>query len=152
MDEHVANTLTAKKDGGCDYNNGASSNPVSYPVTNEFSGQTINVLFDRPDIIEILVRVTASAMSSVQDPTAAIKKAVLDYKNGLIEGESGLTVGTSVSSFELAGAINKQSPAIFVHKVEISLVSPLVYSCDEIPIEIWQKADIQDSSITVILV
>lgn len=150
-DTDVANTLTAKKDGGCNYNNGASANPASVPITNIFSGQTINVLFDRPDIIEILVKVTASAASSVQDPTQAIVQAILNYAAGLIEGEAGLTVGTSVSCFELAGAITNQSPAIFVHNVQTSLVSPLDYSNDEILITKWQKADIQATSITVVL-
>jgi uncharacterized phage protein gp47/JayE len=150
-DESVATTLTNVKGGGCNYNNGASGNPISFPYTNPFSGQTINVLFDRPDIIEILVRVTAQQNTSVQDPTAAIVQAILDYKNGLIEGEEGLVVGQSVSPFELSGAINKESPGIFVQKVEISLVSPLDYTTNVITIEKWQKADIQATSITVIL-
>lgn len=150
-DQAVATTLTNVKGGGCNYNNGASSNPVSYPYTNPFSGQTIDVLFDRPDIIQILVQVTAQQSTSVQNPTTAIVQAILDYQNGLIEGERGLVVGQSVSPFQLAGAINKEAPGIFVQQVEISLVSPLDYTTDVIPIQVWQKANIQASSITVIL-
>lgn len=150
-DDDVANALTAVKDGGCNYNNGASLINVDVPVTNPFSGQVIDVLFDRPDEIQILVKVTASAASSVQDPVAAIKQAILDYAKGLIEGEVGLVVGMNVSCFELAGAITSESPAIYVQNLQTSLVSPLDYSNAEITIEKWQKAIIQDSSITVVL-
>jgi hypothetical protein len=145
----VADTLTATKDGGCNYNNGASGNPQTVPVTNIYSGQTIDVLFDRPDLIQILVRVTVNADASVQDPITSTQQAILDYANGLIEGEEGLIVGMNVSTFELAGAVNKENPAIYVQNMETSLVSPLNYSNAEIPIEIWQRALIQQSSIIV---
>lgn len=149
-DTDVANTLTEVKDGGCDYNNGASGNPVSVPITNPFSGQTINVLFDRPDKIQILVKVFYSAQTSVQNPQQVITQAILDYAGGLVSGEQGLIVGQNVSCFELAGAINIESPALYIQNVQTSLISPLSYSNAEIVIEKFQKAVIESTSITVV--
>lgn len=150
-DLDVATALTAKKSGGCAYNNGASGDPVTQPVTQSISGQTINVLFDRPDIIEILARATIRSTGAVQDPESLVKQAILDYANGQLDGEPGLVVGASVSPFELAGAVNREQPTIYVQKMEISLASPVAYQTTEIPIELWEKARISEGSISVII-
>lgn len=151
VDDAVAKAIQSKKSAGSNYNNGASGNPKSIPVTDPFSGQTINVLFDRPDEIEIIVQATVSATTSVQNPQAAVVKAILDYAAGLLDGEPGLTVGTSVSSFELAGACNREAPGIFVHNMEIKKVGGS-FSSAEIAINLWEIAQILEGSITVIIV
>lgn len=145
----VATTITNKKGGGCNYNNGPGT-PVSQPYTNPYSFQTINVLFDRPEYITILVQVTIR-ISNVDggDPVSAVKQAIIDYANGDIDGEDGLGVGDNVSPFELAGAINIYVPGVFVSKLEIAATTP-PFSTDEIPISIWQRAIITEDSISVI--
>lgn len=150
-DDAVAKAIQSKKSAGANYNNGASGSPKSIPVTDPYSGQVINVLFDRPDEIEILVQATVSATTSVQNPEQAVKQAILDYANGLLDGEPGLTVGTAVSCFELAGAVNREAPGIFVHNMETKVVSGS-FSNAEIPIALWEIAQILDGSITVIIV
>lgn len=125
--------------------------PKSVPVTDPYSGQTISVLFDQPATIQIAVKVTAKANSSLQDIIGIIQTAVVNYANGLIENDAGLTVGTPVSCFDIAGAINITAPTIFVYKVETALL-PLTnvpFSSDLIEILPYQKATIVINSVTV---
>jgi hypothetical protein len=60
-------------------------------------------------------------------------------------------VGAAVSCFELAGAVNREAPTIYVQNMETSLTSPIVYSNAEITMDIWQKAVIVETSITVVI-
>lgn len=150
-DSDIAESITNTKGGGCSYNNGPGTH-VSVPVTNQFSGQVINVKFDRPLIVQILVRATIGINQAIEDPAAAVRKAIVDYSNNMVPGTTGLIVGADVSCFELSGAVNRESPELFVQNMEISLVSPLSFSNNSIPIAGWQKAVIEQSSITVILI
>lgn len=150
-DTDVANTLNNKKGGGCSYNNGPGIN-VSVPVTNAFSNQVINVLFDRPVLIPILVKVTIGINQAIEDPATAAINALIAYSNNMISGETGLVVGQTVSCFELAGAINRQAPELYVQNLEISLISPVNFSNNPIPISVFEKATITPSSITVIII
>lgn len=149
-DADVASTLVTKKSGGCAYNNG-NGVPISETVTEPFSGQVMTVLFDRPTDKQILVQVTAKAPASIQDPTTAIKNAIIDYSQGLIDGLGSLGVGDPVSAFELSSAVTAENPTIFVKQVLISFDFPLDFSCDQLPINIWEKALIIAANITVTL-
>lgn len=149
-DLDVANAIASKKSGGANYNNGASALPVSQAITVPFSNQIMNILFDRPDQIEILVKVYYKPATSVQDPGEAIRTAILDYAAGRLDGEAGLIVGQAVSSFELGGAINRETPSLYIQKVEITKAIAPAYSTAEVPIAIWEKANIAESSILVV--
>lgn len=69
----------------------------------------------------------------------------------MIVGETGLVVGQTVSCFELAGAINRQAPELYVQNLQISLISPVDFSNNPIPIAVYQKATLSPSDITVII-
>ena len=141
----VAEALNSVKSGGCNYNGS-----TTVTITDPYSGQPAIVKFDRPTIIPILVRATVINSSAQVQPVTAVRKAILDYANGLIAGEDGLVVGASVSPFELAGAVNEEVPGLFVQNMEISLASPINYVTSVIPILIFQQAQILEGSITVI--
>jgi uncharacterized phage protein gp47/JayE len=145
-DQDIAATLVDSKSSGSDYNGDQVVDYVE-PV----SGQTYEVKFDRPDLVAILARVTVKVSGATADPDVLVRTALLAYVNGEIEGESGFTVGTSVSPFELAGAINIMSPGLYVQKVEIRKQASGSYAVDEIPIEIFEKATLSDGGITVIV-
>lgn len=146
-DLDVATTILEKKSGGAGYNGSVTVN-----VVNADSGQTYPVTFDRPTDVDIQTRVTIKASSSIVDPVAAVKEAVLAFANGELEEEPGFTVGNDVSSFELAGAINRLYPTIYVQKVELSLATPTVWSTDPIAIALDEIAAIASGAITVVLV
>ncbi len=141
----IATAILSKKSGGCNYNGSVTQN-----VTEPASGQVYPVKFDRAIEIPILIRVTIYPLTAVVDPEAAIVDAILKYATGQIDGEDGFVVGGSVSPFELAGAITCLYPAIFVRKVEISLLSPISYSTNELLIPINSIATISPGNISVI--
>jgi uncharacterized phage protein gp47/JayE len=145
-DADVAATILNKKSAGADYNGAVTVN-----VIEPASGQTYAVKFDRPAPIAIQTRVTIKASSSITDPVAAVKEAVLAFANGELEEEPGFTVGNDISSFEIAGAINRVYPTIYVQKVELSLASPTVWSTDPITIALDEIATILSGAITVVI-
>ncbi len=148
-DGDVAASLLDAKNGGAGWNTGPGT-PVTVNVTDPYSGQIYPVEFDRPIDVPVLARVYVRVIGATGDPATLVRSAILNFANGLLEGEAGFTVGASVSPFELAGAINIQSPGLYVQKLEVCTVASGVYDVDEIPLEIWEKASIIESGITVI--
>lgn len=144
-DEDVARALLAKKSLGADWNG-----DVEVIVIDPSSEQSYPVRFDRPDIIPILVRVTVRVLNPLINPQTAVRQAILTYANGELEGEDGFTVGTDVSPFELASAVNRQEPGIFVQNLEVALSPGGTFSAATLPIEIFEKASVTESAIQVV--
>ncbi len=147
----VATMIYNRKSGGCNYTNGASMINVSQDVTDPTSGQVQTILFDRPDLIPILVQVYVNNNSFITNITSVVQNAILDYVNGLQEGNAGLVVGVSVSSFALAAAVNIEVPGLLITNLLITLASAIDFETTEIPIDVWQQATISQSSIAVII-
>lgn len=127
--------------------------PQDIVITDSFSGQEVNVLFDTPAFVPILVQVTAKANSSVRDIVTVIQNAVVNYANGAIAGDPGLGVGVNVSCFNIAGAINIVEPGIYIQSVETAIVGPSPsFSSDTIDIAVFQQALVQLSAVAVTLV
>ena len=118
----IATTLTNTKSGGCSYNNGLGIQ-IQQPVTNQYSGQIITVLFDKPSMVNIVMTITVSELSSVQDLQTAVANAVVAYANGEVEYMNGFVVGAAVSPFQIAAAITQQIAGIFVQDVQIAISS-----------------------------
>lgn len=146
-DTDIAQALLKNKSAGAGWN-GA----VEVEAIDPASGQRYHVQFDRPTLRNFLTRVTVRAGSSVTDPQVVVREAILAYSENRIDGETGFTVGTSVSPFELAAAVNRFAPSIFVQRLEVSNRSPIDYVTTEIPLDIWEKASITPSGIQVIVV
>lgn len=145
-DQAVALALLANKTAGAAWN-GATSVTVIEPS----SGQSYAVLFDRPEEVNILARITVRQGMSVVDAQAVIPGVIVAYANGQQDGERGFIVGGNVSPFELAGAINREYPGLFVALVEV-MVAGGSWQAVEIPIAVNQVARIQASSVTVVVV
>lgn len=118
----IATTLTNTKSGGCSYNNGLGIQ-VQQDVTNQYSGQVIEVLFDRPSIVNISMQITISALSTVQDATTAVQNAVVTYADGEVPYMSGFVVGAPVSPFQISAAIAQQISGVFVQSVQVAIIS-----------------------------
>lgn len=141
-DLDIAAAMLENKSSGCGWN-GSTTVDVIEPA----SGQAYEVEFDRPSEISILVKVTTTNGS-----TANITQAVVDYANGLISGFPGFVVGADASPWEIAGAITTLYPNYYINKIELSLVSPVSYSTDNIPIAVDEVAYTQSSFVTVVVV
>lgn len=145
-DEDVAFAIL-RKSLGCNMNG-----ETEVVVTDPYSGQEVTVKFDRPTTVPMLARVTVSTANALVDPQSAVRTAILAYAAGEIPDEDGFVVNGSVSPFELAGAINKLYPTLYVKKVEIAEVSGSpVFSTDTLPILLNEIATITSSAITVLI-
>ena len=138
---NIAAAMLENKSSGAAWNGG-----TSVAVVEPASGQTYTVLFDRPAVISILVKVTTPNGNA-----DAVVQSVLDYAAGNINGITGFVVGEDVSPFEISGAITAENPGIFITKVEITLsTAPTSWSTDVIVIGLNQIAYTQSSYITVV--
>lgn len=146
-DEDIANAYYDSRSGGTDFNGS-----TSFTVVDPISSQPIVVKFDRPEIKPKQVRITVRSTTGV-DQRDAIKGAIVDYANGLIDGEVGFIVGGNVSPFEIAAAVNEQVSNVFVRKCEVAEFSSTPeYTTDTIETAIFEKASISESNIIVVVV
>ena len=151
----VAEALTSKKSAGAAYVNtdGAGQGvPVAQNVTVPFSGQVIEVKFDRPTVKPVLVDITVKVVGAVQTPVTATKEAIVAYANGELDGIPGLVVGQNVSAFEIAGAVTSQYPGLYVPEVLIAFSPTPPASSDELEVEIYEQASIASVDITVTVI
>ena len=126
---------------------------VEVSVVEPASGQTYLTRFDRPDIVDVQIRLTARVPSSVVDPVATIRQSILDYSNGLIGDDDGFVVDADVAPFEIGAAVNMQNPQIFISNVEVADKSDTPsYSTDVLPIATNAKAVVIESDIDVVIV
>lgn len=142
-DVEIAKALKDTKTIGGGYNG-----DQTVTITDEVSGQPYAIQFDRPEPVELFVRVTVkpSAVNAQQ----VVRNAVNMMAAGDIDGDEGLTVGRSVSTFEISAAINFVEPTLFVRKVELS-TDGATWSTDEQAILIYQIASISESAVQVIV-
>lgn len=146
-DNDVALMLLRKKSMGAGWN---GSTVVA--VVEPFSGQDYDVKFDRPDIIQIYVRVTvATNGAAYPDVPALVRAAMVSYADGLQDGETGFVVGGDVSPFELAAAVNRVAAPLYVRACTLS-TDGITFSAAEIPILINQKAALLAGDIAVTVV
>lgn len=145
-DADVAATILARKSLGA-----KMMGAVTVNVTDAASGQVYAVKFSRPTPVPIIVRVTAKNINAVGDPSALIKASILNYAAGLVDGERGLVVGVGVSPFELAGAVNRDSPGLYVQKCEVATAASGVFQTTELAIAVNELATLNDAGISVVL-
>lgn len=112
-DNEIAAALKATKTLGAGYNG-----VESVTIIDEFSGQEYTVLFDRPEPINLFVRVTVRESSL--NAQSLIPDAIIDANAGNVAGADPLMVGLDVSPFELSAAINFVEPRLMVLRVELS--------------------------------
>jgi hypothetical protein len=123
---------------------------VSVQYTDPISNQLVTVKLDRPTLKPLKCSIEATVGQS-QNAEADIKKAVIAYANGEVAGEDGFQLGLDSSPFEVASGVNVQLPEISVKKCQLAKVSdPL--STDTVINKVYEKATIQESDITVLLV
>lgn len=142
-DEDIAMALYMTNSAGCDY-----SGDTTVMVTDPWTEQEYEVAFDRPNEVEIDVKVYVKVDSGTGNVKEAINAAILDYQYGNIENVDGLQVGQEVSPFEISSAINIAVPGVFVNKVMIAKHGKSL-SSDVININLNEIARIKNGNITI---
>lgn len=112
-ESQIAEALKATKTLGANFNGS-----VSVTIVDSISGQDYSIKFDRPEEINLFVRVTVKA--STLNAQSIIPDALMEANAGNIEGADPLAVGVDVSPFELAAAINFVEPRLVILGVELS--------------------------------
>ncbi len=128
----------------------AFNGSVSYDYTDPISGQLSEVLIDRATEVPIKCTIEARVSQS-QNAVEDITQAILDYAEGLVEGEPGFSLGLDASPFEVASAVNAQLPDVFVKKCQLAKIGDS-FSTDTITNAIYEKSTIVRGEITVVLV
>ncbi|AWM79279.1 hypothetical protein DKL61_02290 [Gammaproteobacteria bacterium ESL0073] len=143
-DNQIAQSLLNSKSLGAGYNG-----QQKLEVIELVSGQSYEVQFDRPENVLIYIKVTVKASSSTFDPQLVIPNVIMNYAKGEQAQEQGFMIGSTVSSFEIAAAINKEYPSLFIKKIEIS-TDAINYSSQEIEIALNQIAETSEGLIRVV--
>ena len=145
-DASIAEALSQSKSDGANWNGS-----TSIAVMDPFSGQSSNVLFQRPTAVPLAIRVTIRA-STGADVSAEVRQAVLDYAAGNVTGERGFVVGVDATPFEVGAAVNFQVSGVFVRTVEMSEnPSSPTFGTGAIDIELDEIPTIIEANITVVL-
>ena len=143
-DTDVAAALLANKSLGCGW-----SGDVTVDVVEPVSGQEYPVTFMRPDLTTIYASVTVKPVAgSSGSPAQAVRDAILAFAAGDQAGEPGLTIGQDVSPFELAGAVNRASPDLYVSSVLVG-TDPMALAATPVAITIAQRALLIGGNIAV---
>jgi len=143
LDSEIGAALLAKKSLGCGWNG-----DTTVTVTDPVSGQDYDVQFQRPDAIPIYAAVTVVVTGAGANPAALVREAMVAYANGEQAGEAGLVIGQDVSAFELAGAVNRAAPELYVTNLVIG-TSPGSLATTPIPITITERAQLIAGNIVV---
>lgn len=125
-DQQIADALWSRHMGGQPYDFGVNQGvPVNPPdgiqVVDPGSQRAYFVKFTRPVMYDLYAYVEVkqgTGTATAHD----IQQTVVDYANGLINGEDGFVVGASVSAFEIGGAIAQRYPGMYVKKVAVAAV------------------------------
>lgn len=147
--QEIGEALFRAKTAGAAFN-GAEAVNVTDPIT----GVINEVLFDLPQAQDFLVRVSVRRGTFSGDIPGTVTDAVVRYANGEIDGETGFIVGGSVSPFEIAGAIAREAPGLFVALVEVRNTSAPgggTWETTEISLAINEVARAIPGSVTVIV-
>jgi uncharacterized phage protein gp47/JayE len=143
LDNDIGLMLLRKKSMGAGYN-GDTTVDVQDPVT----GQFYEVLFQRPEEVQIYMQVTVKAGAPFADVPGTIRAAILAYANGGQEGEDGFVVGGDVSAFEIASAVNRVAAPIYITNLLLS-TDNVTFSAATIPLTISQVARTTAGNIAV---
>jgi hypothetical protein len=120
--------MYAARNSGCPWDFGAAGMGVPYNAPN---GVTINdpttglpykVLFTTPILYDAYVNITVKQTAAQSPGATAISGAIMKYASGLEDGEPGLLIGTSLSSFEVSGSVCRQYPGLYVKSCQVAAV------------------------------
>lgn len=155
----IAAALYAAHQGGCPWDYGAAGmgTPVNSPsgitVYDPATGLPYSVLYTTPDLLEAYVNITVVQQNSVSSPAPSIQNAMVNYATGQEQGEPGLVIGANVSAFEMAGAVARQLPGMYIKTCQVACVpvgdpAPTTFEY-EVVLTPYQQAQLLSNNINV---
>jgi hypothetical protein len=160
--QDIANALYAAHQGGCPWDYGTAGEGVQVGAPNgvlvydPITNQPYYVKYNTPVMYDVYVAITVVQKQSVSSPVPAVQTAILNYANGLEQGEPGLVVGANISAFEMAGAVARQIPGMYVRSCLVAAVThgspapsyPSAY-VSEFVMSPWQQGELAINNISV---
>lgn len=140
--DEIANTILEKKSAGCNWNNG-NGHAQSVSITNAYSGQVFNVLFDLPILLPMQIQMTVSNPGGIINLINAIQTLIYNYSL------TNWTVNQNISAYDLSGVILQTYPTIIIHSFQVAVGAPTPVWLSEYLTEIYQKPTINLPSIQV---
>ncbi|QDH49674.1 baseplate J protein [Pantoea phage Kyle] len=164
-DQVIAEALFRAKQGGQPFDFASKGGitqgrpvmgPNGVPVVDPVSKVTYYVKFMRPVMMDLYVQITVARGTSIANADD-IKRALIYYSEGLIQGEEGFVVGASASAFELSGAVSNQYPGLYVKDVKVAAVAagsaaPTAGFSTEVVALAWQRFQINVGFVQVTVV
>jgi hypothetical protein len=159
----IAQALYAAHPGGgaWDYGGSGMGTPVSSPngvqVTDPATGLPYYVKYTSPIALTGYVYIQVHNLYSTA-AYQAVQNAIMNYATGQEAGEPGLTIGASFSAYEIAGAVNRQLPGIYVKvcAVYVGASAPPAYPnvawLQEVVAQPYQQIQLQIGNIQVVVV
>jgi hypothetical protein len=159
--QDIANALYAAHQGGCPWDYGTTGEgvqvdaPYGVLVYDPITNLPYYVKFNTPVLYDVYVQISVVQQQSVASPIPSVQTAITNYANGLEQGEPGLVVGANVSAFEMAGAVARQLPGIYIKSCAVACVpagsaapSPGSYSTEFIMAP-WQQGQLATNNVQV---
>lgn len=126
VQEEVAAALYRAHHGGCPWDFGGENQgiPVNggIEVADPATGIRYLVKYTKAIDYDTYVMVTVKRGPSAANATLAVQNAIVAYANGEIDGEMGFEVGAPVSAFDIAGAVSKELPGLYIKSIKIACV------------------------------
>lgn len=152
----VAQALYDAHGGGCPWDYGAAGQGVQVSpddgvsVVDSATGFSYKVKYNTPIQYTLYVYIEVSKGSSSYSPSEAVPSAIITWSSGEEDGERGLYVGADVSAFQVAGAVSRQLPGMYVSKAMIAYApvgaaaptypADYVTEIEALPYEEWNLA------------
>ena len=153
FDIQVAKAIMNKKSAGCGMspaNENLTPHATAHAITisPEIGGGTFTAIFNTPAIIPIYVYLSVSVGNYKGNNLQNDLKNILAlWGNGSYNNEEGLTIGKSVSPFNIS-CVAQRSLGVYVKDCKIGTSSSNI-GYGEIPIAITQKAFISEDNIII---
>lgn len=161
----VAAAMYAAHNSGCPWDFGASgmgtpvNAPNGTPVVDPITGLPYYVLYVTPIMYDAYVVMNVHQTEAQSPGQVAIQNSILEYAQGLTEGEPGFVVGASVNAFDVSGAVKDAYPGLYVKNCMVACVPagsaapsyPSGYTYEWVANQ-FQQANLQKGNIVVNLV
>lgn len=123
-EQEIANVLYAKKTIGTGYDISTESPGVTIiekTVVDPNYGTEYTVKFARPLETDILIEISVNRQGYTgSDLEGDIKSAILEWANGNDPEVDGITIGSTISPFEISAAVSNSIPEIFINSVKVA--------------------------------
>jgi hypothetical protein len=125
----IAAALYAAHNSGCPWDFGSAGNgvpvnpPLGVQIADPVTGLPYNVLYTTPILFDTYIHITIHQTPAASPGASAIQQVILNYCQGLLEGEAGLVVGAALSAFEVSGAVARTYPGLYVKECKVAAVA-----------------------------